>query len=289
MQIIQWTTQKRKVVDLKHWENNPRTITPEKLADLKQKISARGFHDIIKLDEDGTILSGNMRKEALTELGIEEVNVLVPDRKLTEEEKVLIGLESNISEGVWDYEKLMSFDTAILSSAGFESKEIDKIFGGGDDEDDFDAQEEYEKIEAPITKRGDIYKLGEHRLMCGDATIYEDVKKLMGGGRKGEHGVHGSAVQCGLSGWWKLRKSRYTKERKNRERQTDRGKVQIIFGRINQKHVRFLRGCFLYLYVEQGTGQFKRCVRKEWRTLAEFYNLGKKHIHTFKVRLAESI
>lgn len=126
---IEWKTGRRKVSDLRHWEKNPRVITQEKLEELKEKIMERGFHDVLKLDEDGMILSGNMRKEALEQLGIEEVNVLIPDRALTEEEKILVGIESNIQAGEWDWKSLASFDKELLINVGFSEEECRVNFG----------------------------------------------------------------------------------------------------------------------------------------------------------------
>ena len=132
---IQWKTGRRKLADLKHWEENPRKITPEKLEELKGKIRERGFHDVLKLDEDGMILSGNMRKEALEQLGITDVNVLIPNRTLTAEEKILVGIESNMLAGEWDWKTLSSFDRELLENVGFMEEEMRINFGLSDAEE----------------------------------------------------------------------------------------------------------------------------------------------------------
>src|SRR3990167_2583801 len=125
---INWTTGRRKVADLKHWDKNPRKISKEKAELLKERISQRGFHDVIKIDLHDVILSGNCRTDVLIEMGIEEVNVLIPDRELTLEEMEAIGLESNMNDGQWDFEKLGTFDEGLLKNVGFESKDLDFIF-----------------------------------------------------------------------------------------------------------------------------------------------------------------
>jgi hypothetical protein len=180
---INWTTEKRKVDDLKHWEENPRRITPEKLEELKDKIKERGFHDVIKLDENGMILSGNMRKEALEQLGIQEVNVLVPDRELTTEEKILVGIESNIQAGEFDKDILKSFGTDILLKSGLSDEELSEMFNNVETvNDEFDEEKAVEIASKNVTvKPGEIYQLGDHRLMCGDCLKDEDMEKLMGG------------------------------------------------------------------------------------------------------------
>jgi DNA modification methylase len=180
---INWTTSKRKVADLKHWEENPRKITTEKLEELKDKIKERGFHDVIKLDENGTILSGNMRKEALEQLGIQEVNVLVPDRTLTAEEKILVGIESNIQAGEFDKDVLKSFGTDILLKSGLSDEELSEMFNNVETvNDEFDEEKAVEIASKNVTvKPGELYQLGDHRLMCGDCLKDEDMDKLMGG------------------------------------------------------------------------------------------------------------
>lgn len=179
---ITWRAETRKLADLKHWDKNPRKISPEKIEMLKERIRARGFHDIIKIDSHNVILSGNCRKEVLAQLEIDEVNVLVPNRELTKEEIEQIGLESNMHDGEFDLEKLTQFDENLLKGIGFDSKDLDAIFKPESMEDEFDAPAEYQKVSSPKSKQGDIFQLGQHRLMCGDSTKREDVEKLMGGG-----------------------------------------------------------------------------------------------------------
>ena len=84
---IKWNVEKRKVADLNDWDKNPRKIEGKEYDALKQSIIDRGFHDVVKVDVDGTILSGHQRKRALNELGVEEVYVIYPDRALSDQEK----------------------------------------------------------------------------------------------------------------------------------------------------------------------------------------------------------
>jgi hypothetical protein len=96
MKKLLWYAEKRRVKELKTWSKNPRKITKQNFANLKKRITQRGFHDVVKIDTDNTVLSGNQRKKALLELGIKEVTVLIPSRKLTDDERNKIALESNI-------------------------------------------------------------------------------------------------------------------------------------------------------------------------------------------------
>lgn len=178
---LTWTAEKRKVKDLKPLDKNPRKITKAAIEKMKDRISKRGFHDVVKLDEKGVVLSGNVRTEALTALGIEEVNVLVPSRPLTKEERDGVILESNRHDGEWDTAMLPEFGQEILLDVGFEAMEVDVIMHDDEDEEDpFDTEKTANAIKKPTAKRGDIYKLGDHMVMCGDSTDPKDLKSLLG-------------------------------------------------------------------------------------------------------------
>lgn len=181
MSTLTWTAEKRKVKDLKPLDKNPRKITKASIEKMKERISKRGFHDVVKLDQSGVVLSGNVRTEALTALGIQEVNVLVPSRPLTKEERDGVILESNRHDGEWDTAMLPEFGQEILLDVGFEAMEVDTIMHDDEDEEDaFDTEKTVEAIKRPVAKRGDVYKLGTHRIMCGDSTDPKDLKTLMG-------------------------------------------------------------------------------------------------------------
>jgi len=122
---IDWKVKKAKLSDLKEWVKNPRKLTAEAYEELLKSIKRDGFHDVLKIDVDGTILSGHQRKRALTELGIEEINVMYPDRKLTEKEMELVSLKSNRHEGTFDFDMLGNmFDIDTLLEAGFQPFEF---------------------------------------------------------------------------------------------------------------------------------------------------------------------
>ena len=185
MKKLSWTTGVREVKDLFPWNENPRKISKQALEKLKEKITRNGFHSVIVIDIDNTILSGNQRKIALTELGVSTVNVMIPSRKLTDEERRKIGIESNINDGEWDFEKLKSFDFELLQFAGFDQKELVKFWDEEKDtkDDKFDVDKELKKIKTPETKLGDLIIMGNHKLLCGSSTDTNAVKKLFGDDR----------------------------------------------------------------------------------------------------------
>ena len=182
MEHLIWHSEQRLVSEIKNWGKNPRKITKEAFTKLKERIVARGFHDVIKIDTDNTILSGNMRKKALVELGIKEVTVLVPNRKLTDEEMEKVALESNTNDGAWDFEALKTFDMDTISSVGFDDITLSKIWDEHLEavDDDFNVEEEIAKITEPETKLGDLIIMGPHKLLCGDSTDPNVLKKLFG-------------------------------------------------------------------------------------------------------------
>jgi len=182
MTNINWKVENRAVKDLKTWAKNPRKIKPLAFARLKERITQRGFHDVIKIDTDGTILSGNQRKKALLELNIPEVTVLIPDRKLTDEERDKVALESNTNDGEWDFNILKSFDFGTLTDIGFDQMELIKFWDTDKEvlDDNFDVEKELKAIVEPQTKLGDIITLGKHKILCGDSTKPENLKRLLG-------------------------------------------------------------------------------------------------------------
>ena len=112
---IKWTEKLVKVSDLKPFERNPRSITSEQFNKLKKAIEETGYHSRIKATRDLKIVGGHQRQKALQELGIHEIEVLMPDRDLTEDEFRRILIQDNVAFG--------SFDFDILS-ADFEMREL---------------------------------------------------------------------------------------------------------------------------------------------------------------------
>ena len=180
--------EKMKVSDLKYAPYNPRKIDDKELAKLKRSISEFGYVEpIVWNQRTGFVVGGNQRLKALRELGIEEVDVVVVDLSDAKEKALNVAL--NKISGEWDFPKLKDLLTDIdtgdfdIELTGFDLDEIENLitFYKEPEEDGFDTDTALEEIEEPKTKRGDIYLLGKHRLMCGDSTVKEDVEKLMDG------------------------------------------------------------------------------------------------------------
>lgn len=184
MEPLVWHNEKRYVHQLIPFEGNPRKISDAQMEKLKESLRRMNLVEIPAIDVDNRIVAGHQRLMAMMLLGRgnEEIDVRVPNRKLTDEEFQFYNIGSNKITGEWDYSLLVNFDEQLLIDAGFTKVELHERFGlnKGTKEDDFDADAEYEKITQPQTTRGQVYELGGHRLMCGDATNAEDVAKLMG-------------------------------------------------------------------------------------------------------------
>lgn len=124
METLKWTSELRPLAGLKNWDKNPRTITEEAFSRLKERLLKRGMHDVLIVDGD-VVLSGNQRLRALQELGATEVWVMKANRELTETEKDAIALESNRSDGQWDYSMLSNtYDVPFLQEIGFTAGEL---------------------------------------------------------------------------------------------------------------------------------------------------------------------
>jgi hypothetical protein len=117
--MVKWKTEVRKVSELKGWDKNPRKISADKLEELKRSIDNLGNFEPLVVDTDNTVISGNQRLKIAQETGQEEIEVSVPDRKLTDKEIKKIGLISNRHSGEWDMELLQDFED-VLQELGFD-------------------------------------------------------------------------------------------------------------------------------------------------------------------------
>lgn len=209
---------KIRIDDIVPYENNVKEHPREQIDQIKKSIVEFGNNDPIAVDEDNVVIEGHGRLYALKELGYTEAECIVL-KGLTEEQKDAYRLVHNkltMNSG-FDLQKLeeelrkikdidmMNFDFNIADIEAELDKIADEAAEVEEDEFDVDAALEDETI----VKRGQIWKLGNHYLMCGDSTSEEDLKELMavsedesqrGGVRVDENrpGGNGSALQCRL-------------------------------------------------------------------------------------------
>lgn len=170
--------------------NNARTHSPEQVMKLRSSLREFGFINPIIIDRDYGIIAGHGRLLAAKEEGITEVPCVFVDYLTEAQKKAYILADNRMAmDAGWDEELLRVEIEALqgeafdVSLTGFDEKELADLFKDGSDsdaeEDDYDLSAALEK--AAFVKRGDIWTVGRHRLMCGDATSAEDVAALMDG------------------------------------------------------------------------------------------------------------
>lgn len=173
---------------LKRAEYNPRKeLTPEdpEYQQLKKSIVEFGYVVPVVVNSDMTVIGGHQGLTVLEDLGYKKIECSVQNLNKTQEKALNLAL--NKINGIWDNDKLekilaelkeLEFDMDIT---GFTPEELNDIFNDTLEatEDDFDVDKELEEITEPVTQLGDMWILGNHRLLCGDSTDKEAVEELM--------------------------------------------------------------------------------------------------------------
>src|SRR5574344_2548912 len=167
--------------------NNARTHSAEQILKLRSSLREFGFVNPIIIDREFNVIAGHGRLMAAKEEGIEEVPCVFVDYLTDAQKKAYILADNRMAmDAGWDDELLkiemeelqnLGYD---LGYTGFDEKELADLFGIDDKEvkdDEFDLTAALEK--ASFVERGDVWFVGKHKLMCGDATSSEDVAKLM--------------------------------------------------------------------------------------------------------------
>ena len=186
------TTKELKLVpiaDLVPYVNNARTHSPEQIMKLRSSLREFGFINPVIIDRNNGVIAGHGRILAAKEEGIKEVPCVYADHLTESQKKAYIIADNRMAmDAGWD-EELLRVEIESLQAAdfdplltGFDASELADLFS--DDEkdvkdDDFDLNAALEK--ASFVERGDVWTVGRHRLVCGDATSEEDVARLMGG------------------------------------------------------------------------------------------------------------
>ena len=170
--------------------NNARTHSPEQITKLRSSLREFGFINPVIIDKDYGVIAGHGRLMAAKEEGIKEVPCVLVDYLTAAQKKAYIIADNRFAQDAgWDEELLrieiesLQAEAFDVSLTGFEDQEIADLFAGDNDtgaeDDDFDLNDALEK--AAFVERGDIWTVGRHRLMCGDATSADDVAALMDG------------------------------------------------------------------------------------------------------------
>ncbi len=176
-----------KITELNPAPYNPRKWSEHAIEQLADSIRSFGLVDPILVNvsakRKNVVIGGHFRLKVAKDLGYTEVPVVYVDISDIEREKELnIRLNKNL--GDWDFELLAKFDETLLTDIGFTSEELDEVFDISNGEDKpFNLNKELEKLDIRKinASKGDIYQLGDSRLMVGDSTVKADVTKLMDG------------------------------------------------------------------------------------------------------------
>ena len=182
-QKLTWSATARKVTDLTKNGYNPRKLSENERRDLEKSIKEFGTVVPIVLNigsRANIVIGGEQRLKIYADLGIAEVECMIPSRELTLEEEKELNLRLNKNTGSWSEELLKEFDMDMLLDVGCGDEELQNLFDDVDmAEDDFDLDKVIKETPISKVKSGEIYELGKHRLLVGDSTDEDQVKKLM--------------------------------------------------------------------------------------------------------------
>ncbi|MDY0338284.1 MAG: DNA modification methylase [Acholeplasmataceae bacterium] len=168
----------KQITELQEYENNPRNN--EAAVDAVAKsIEEFGFKVPIVVTSENVIIAGHTRLKASIKLGLSEVPCIIADDLTDEQVKAFRLADNKTSElASWDFSKLeeeLSLIEMDMLQFGFEDLESDIPDNATDD--DFDPDSEIPEV--PVSRKGDLYVLGKHRVLCGDSTLKEDVDNLV--------------------------------------------------------------------------------------------------------------
>jgi DNA modification methylase len=186
IQIERWPVER-----LIPYARNPRTHTDEQVAQIAASIAEFGWTNPVLVGADGVVIAGHARLMAARKLALAEVPVIVLDYLTEAQRRALVIADNKLSLNAgWDEDMLrveidalreVDFDLDVL---GFDDQELEALLadepadGAGNTDDDAAP----ETPESAVTVPGDVWILGEHRLLCGDATVLSDLEKVLAGG-----------------------------------------------------------------------------------------------------------
>jgi DNA modification methylase len=186
LQVVRWPVEK-----LIPYARNARTHSDEQVAQIAASIAEFGWANPILAGADGIIIAGHARLLAARKLGLTEVPVIVLDHLSETQRRALIIADNRLALNAgWDEEMLrvelaaLEDDGFNLDLVGFSDDEIEDLLRESETETAGNTDDDAvpETPEAAVTVPGDVWVLGDHRLLCGDATIAADVEKVLAGG-----------------------------------------------------------------------------------------------------------
>lgn len=179
LQIIEVPVEKIKEADY-----NPRYLSEKAEEDLTKSLEIYGCTEPLILNmfsgREFTLVSGHQRLKILKKLGYKVVPTVSVNLPL--EAEVKLNLRMNRNQGEFDINLLRNFELDVLLETGFDESDLSAIWDNNleIEDDDFDVEQALITHKEPKTKQGDLYQLGQHRLLCGDATSFTDIQRLVG-------------------------------------------------------------------------------------------------------------
>lgn len=173
--------QNRKLSELTPYPGNAKKHDKKQIANVAESIRQYGFVQPIVVDRDDVIIIGHCRALAAKKLGMDEVPCVSMDDLTLEQVNALRLVDNKSNESDWD------FDLLAEELSGLDLSAFDFDWGLRDELNHSVIEDDYNPVlpAEPKSKIGDVYQLGNHRLMCGDSTSLTDVQKLVGGGADG--------------------------------------------------------------------------------------------------------
>ena len=181
-----------KITDLTSYDRNSRTHSDEQINQIMASIREFGFTNPLLIDEANRIVAGHGRHQAATTMGLATVPCLRLSGLTEAQIRAYVIADNKLAENAgWDQELLrleladlqgLGFDLDLL---GFDKLELGAMLDFIDPNSGLTDPDAVPDVPAePITKPGDIWQLGHHRLLCGDSTVIADVQRVMGGGAR---------------------------------------------------------------------------------------------------------
>jgi len=170
------------------YAKNPRTHSPAQIDQIAASISEFGFNNPILVDTNAGIIAGHGRLLAAQKLGLTEVPVIVLNHLTDAQKRAYMIADNKLAENAgWDEELLQAELAALqdedfdLSSIGFDDEELDRLLAAQDATDGLTDEDAVPALpETPVSQLGDLWILGNHKLLVGDSTNQEDILRLLG-------------------------------------------------------------------------------------------------------------
>lgn len=261
---------KLKTDDLVGYENNSRTHSDEQIDQLVRSINEFGFTNPILIDEKNVIIAGHARLQASKKIGLEEVPCIVLSGLTDDQKKAYVIADNKLALNAgWDMDllkleleslKISDFD---LELTGFSWDELEDILPDELPEIFCDEDDCPEVEDDPVSKSGDVWTLGNHRLMCGDSTSVDDVDRLMGG-KKADMVFTDPPYNMDFSGGIhadgsKSFNSKHGKIKNDKMKKEDAGS---FFDGVNSIIKMFCTGCFYITFYRLGILEYWQSLEK---------------------------